>query len=91
MINGKVEISLEDWTKIDDQVQRLESQNMRLNERINQLIDIYGKMGIPECVVQHLGVDVNLSCRYTDDVASGKRVYRIDFEVPREVFRHERD
>lgn len=91
MFNGKVEISLEDWTKIDDQVQRLESQNMRLNERINQLIDIYGKMGIPECVVQHLGVDVNLSCRYTDDVASGKRVYRIDFEVPREVFCHERD
>ena len=91
MINGKIEISLEDWTKIDDQVQRLESQNIRLNEKINQLIDIYGKMGIPECVVQHLGIDVNLSCHYTDDVASGKRVYRIDFEVPREVFCHERD
>lgn len=45
MINGKVEISLEDWTKLDDRIQRLESQNIRLNERINQLIDIYGKMG----------------------------------------------
>ena len=55
------------------------------------MLDVYGKMGIPECVVQHLGIDVNLSCRYTDDVASGKRVYRIDFEVPREVFCHERD
>lgn len=47
MINGKVEISLEDWTKIDDQVQRLESQNIRLNKEIDRLLDVYGKMGIP--------------------------------------------
>lgn len=89
MINGKVEISLEDWTKIDDQVQRLESQNIRLNKEIDRLLDVYGKMGIPECVVHHLGVDVNLSCRYVDDVATCMRSYRIDFEVPKEVFHRE--
>ena len=91
MINGKIELSLEDWTKLGDRIQILESQNIRLNERIKQLIDIYSKMGIQECVVESLGVDVNLSCRYIDEVASSKRVYRIDFEVPREVFCHERD
>lgn len=89
MINSKVEISLEDWTKLNDRIQRLESQNIRLNKEIDRLFDVYGKMGIPECVVGSLGIDVNPSCHYTDDVASGKRVYRIDFEVPREVFRHE--
>lgn len=91
MLSGKIEMSLEDWTKMNDRVQRLESQNIRLNNEIDRFLNIYGKMGIPGCVVQHLGIDVNLSCRYTDDVASGKRVYRIDFEVPREVFCHERD
>lgn len=89
MISGKIEISLEDWTKLNDQILRLESQNIRLNERINQLIGIYGKMGIPECVVERLGVDVNLSCRYLDDVATCMRSYRIDFEVPKAVFHHE--
>lgn len=89
MINGKIEISLEDWTKIDDQVQRLESQNIRLNKEIDRLLDVYGKMGIPECVVHHLGIDVNLSCRYVDDVATCMRSYRIDFEVPKEVLRRE--
>lgn len=89
MINGKVEISLEDWTKLNDRIQRLESQNIRLNERINQLIDIYGKMGIPECVVESLGVDANPSCRYVDDAVTGMRRYLIDFEVPKEVLHRE--
>lgn len=89
MINGKVEISLEDWTKLNDRIQRLESQNIRLNKEIDRLLDVYGKMGIPECVVGSLGVDVNLSCRYVDDVATCMRSYRIDFEVPKEVLRRE--
>lgn len=89
MINGKVEISLEDWTKLNDRIQRLESQNIRLNKEIDRLLDVYGKMGIPECVVGSLGIDVNPSCRYVDDVVTGVRSYLIDIEVPKKVLHRE--
>lgn len=87
--DGKVTISLEDWTKLNEVVVDLESQNESLSKRIDRLTDIFCKLGIPECVVDRLGKDVSLTCQYVNEVATTDRRYRIDFTVSREVLHRE--
>lgn len=85
MPDGKVEISLEDWTKLNDRIVDLERQKESLSKRLYHLTDMFCKLGIPEYVVDRLGKDVELTGQYTDTADGVTRSYRIDFTVSREV------
>lgn len=87
--DGKVEISLEDWTKLNDRIVDLERQKESLSKRLDYLTDMFCKLGIPECVVNRLGKDVELTSQYTDTAGGVTRSYRIDFTVSREVLANE--
>lgn len=79
--NNCVNLSLEKYEEIKNRIERQEIDISYLESEVERLTDVITKLGIPDKIIDRVGVDIPLSCYWQDDLPSDKRKYRIEFEV----------
>lgn len=76
-----VNLSLEKYEELKNKIEQQEVDISYLESEIKRLTDVITKLGIPDKIIDLVGVDIPLSCYWQDDLPSDKRKYRIEFEV----------
>lgn len=71
----RVNISLDEYEKLKNEV---DMTSFKLQDRINKLINLIDKIGIPIDILDSIDVDT-IRTFYENDYLIGKRRYRIDF------------
>lgn len=71
----RVNISLEEYEKLKNEANMTSS---KLQDRINKLVNLVGKIGIPIDILDSMDVGT-INTFYEDDCLIGKRRYRINF------------